>query len=140
MPQGQKWSNDTDLIGQSTELLVYATWMLDNLYVWKGKRASDTQALSWPRGSVLHRETGAAFANNIIPDFIQRATLELAIHLYETDRANAGAQSAVTSFRLGPVTVQQNGGNAPAVPLSVNQLVAGYTIRNRHRSSRLVRA
>lgn len=65
---------------------------------WCGERATDTQALSWPRTDV------DGVADDVVPEAVKRANAELAV------RASAGALLAdqgaqVKSETVGPISV-----------------------------------
>jgi hypothetical protein len=65
--------------------LMHASRTLDEWVDWKGYRATEEQNLRWPRYSVYDRD-GYSIDSDIIPNFLQDATAELALYLMQSDR------------------------------------------------------
>lgn len=84
---------------------------------WCGERATDTQALSWPR-------TGTSAASDIVPLAVQRANAELAVRASQGALlADAGAQ--VKSETVGPISVTYaDGARQQAAYAAVNAMLA----------------
>lgn len=83
------------------QMLRRATDYMEQAYAgqWKGDRATDTQALSWPRsGVVVH---GYSVASDVVPLAVQRACAELAL------RAISGDLSPDLSAQVKQETVGQ---------------------------------
>lgn len=72
--------------GERTLLLVAATRSLDVEYVWRGKRASTTQALEWPRSAVVD-QYDTLLASDEIPLRLRQATCEQAYYLTKGDKS-----------------------------------------------------
>ena len=76
--------NNAAWAGLSTDvkqgLLIQATDYLHNaaVYPWKGKPATTSQALAWPRTGVTETY-GNPVASNVVPDKVQQATADLAL-------------------------------------------------------------
>ena len=64
--------------------LLMATALLDRLCNWDGDKASDTQALRWPR-SFVYTPDGDTVDSATIPQFLKDATAEFALHLLGSD-------------------------------------------------------
>lgn len=63
-----------------TALAITATRVLDDWVDWVGSKATEAQALRWPRYGVTDRD-GYLIASDIIPVWLKNATSELAAHL-----------------------------------------------------------
>lgn len=87
---GSTWATYSTALQQ--ESLIHATRMLDDYVSWKGYKYQDTQALRWPRYSVLDVD-GYDIDYDVIPIFLQQATCELASYL----RAQKAAGSDPTA-------------------------------------------
>ena len=74
------WTSSTT----KEESLVMATRLLDSWVLWKGYRATEDQALRWPRYDVQDRD-GYTYDSDIYPQFLKDATAELALYLLQND-------------------------------------------------------
>ncbi len=77
-----------ELLDQSTReaYIIYATLQLDNEFIWRGRRATGTQALDWPRTGVYDLYD-LAIAENSLPLRLMQATCEQAYYLTKGDRS-----------------------------------------------------
>lgn len=141
IPHGLIWRENEDARDQEALLLVGATTLLDDEFAWRGERASTTQALGWPRVGIVSRDGKAPVASDVIPPFVQRATLEIALYLFDQD-ATAGASylGDVTEMTLGGVRVKSQSGGAARIPGFVRTILSGYYHRQRARSPMIIRA
>jgi hypothetical protein len=64
--------------------LMMATALLDRLCNWDGDKASDSQALRWPR-NYIYDPDGDSVDGDLIPQFLKDATAEFALHLLGDD-------------------------------------------------------
>lgn len=64
--------------------LIWATNIIDNSFEWYGYKNSSEQTLRWPRANVPDPD-GFIYSNESVPDIVQRATAELAMHLMQRD-------------------------------------------------------
>lgn len=83
--QPTAWENATDV--EKEQALRLATQYLDSHYRrrWQGYRASQTQALMWPRSNV-YRDYGYVISSTTIPVELEHATAEAAMRsISETD-------------------------------------------------------
>jgi hypothetical protein len=88
--------------------LLYATKLMDALFVWTGYAAvPSTQALLWPRVGMWYR-SGESVPSNIIPDELKDATAEFAKQLLEADRTddNPIETLGLKKLRAGPVALE----------------------------------
>lgn len=76
------WTGATEADKKSA--LVMSARMIDQTFAWQGSRASTTQALDWPRSSVVDCE-GASVLSTIIPTQIQSAQCEQSLALLSFD-------------------------------------------------------
>jgi len=76
------WDDATDNDREAG--LLMATALLDRLCNWDGDKASDTQALRWPR-SFIYTPDGNTVDSATIPQFLKDATAEFALHLLGSD-------------------------------------------------------
>lgn len=103
--------------------LVAATRQLD-LFPWIGEKATDTQALDWPR-------RGTPFGELEIPAAVKRATCRLAIWMADQQGDPASTTGAsITSFSFGSeMSVTRNPGSASRlvefIDAQIRPLLAG---------------
>jgi len=108
--------------------LVMATRLLDEQYEWSGQKATQAQALRWPRSGVNDRD-GYPIPPDVIPRDLKRATAELARYLLAGDRFEAidQAQSGIEEVAAGSVKVKFTTATQPVViPSSVGAMLAPY--------------
>lgn len=110
-----------------------ATRTIDASFDFKGRPATQSQGLKWPRSGVVvdHR----TIASNAIPRALQEATLELALALLIRDRSSdtGGAQEA-TKIGLGDGALELEFAEGtdpaakpiPIIPEIVARLLRGY--------------
>lgn len=84
--------------------LVWAAKLIDRTIKWNGSRASETQALEWPRTG-LKWSGGKDVPSDAVPNVIQEMQFELAMLLISTDRTleNEVSAQGITSIKAGPV-------------------------------------
>jgi hypothetical protein len=102
---GTTWAAATD--DQRTAAILWATQLLDRLYVWSGWTVDSVQVLQWPRWGML-RPTGWTYvAQTEIPVQLQYATAEYARQLLASDRAGDSdvETQGITSVKAGSVQV-----------------------------------
>lgn len=127
------WDNAT---GDEREFaLMWATRLLDNLCAWDGTKATDTQALRWPRDFIWDPDKDPVDSNTI-PQFLVNATCEYALHLIGTDYTQTFDPSLIgfERMKVGPLDVTmstQGGGQSKRsmIPESVWILVRQYCTR-----------
>jgi len=83
------------------KLLIMATRTLDDWYDWKGSKATDTQALRWPRYGVDDQD-GYWIDSDALPVNLKDATVELAGYLANV---NPSAEPDTKGFRRIKVDV-----------------------------------
>lgn len=108
--------------------LVMATRILDQWVDWKGNRATEDQALRWPRYDVQDRD-GYTFDSDIIPRFLKDATAELARHLLTSDTTAAPDTQGFRSLKLGEMALEVDASDRDkygALPDSVLVILEPY--------------
>lgn len=120
------YSTDWDGSANQAEALMYATRILDQMYIWKGDQAdTDTQRLAWPRTSVFTVE-GVEVTTTTIPQFLKEATAELALLLIQKDLTKEPTRG-FRRVKTGPVEVEFDPHNATrTMPRYIQQMLAPY--------------
>lgn len=99
----------TDWTGASTankqKALMMATRLLDETFDWNGQKASDTQALQWPRLGVTDRG-GWAIDGDEIPQDLIDATCELARLLIAADRTAEDDTKGFSRIKAGSLDIE----------------------------------
>lgn len=91
---------------QKESALIWATRLVDRTLRFNGAKASDTQALVWPRTGLVD-ESGVDVSSSSVPQIIKDLQVEMSLLLLSADRtaeSQAGA-AGLTSLRAGPVTL-----------------------------------
>lgn len=137
---GDAWFTQQE---QQAVALATATAMLDRTCVWRGGRASTTQALGWPRHGVYYADSlavgeagefgagvGTLIPSTLIPLWLQQATAEFAKTLLLEQRADDPATMGLTSLRIGPFSFGVGSQSSQRQPFSpvVRQLLAPYVV------------
>jgi hypothetical protein len=103
--------------------LIFATRLLDEQTAWRGYKATDTQALQWPRSGAYDRG-GYAIDSNELPGDVKKAAWLLAMALLGEDRTEdpiyGFSSIGVGSIQLGIDKTNE----APIVPKSIALMLA----------------
>lgn len=92
---------------------------------WKGERATETQALSWPRTDVC--ANGVEVASDVVPVEVQRANAELAVRASSGTPLLADQGAQVTQETVGPISVSYaEGARQNTRYAAVDGMLAGY--------------
>lgn len=102
-PVGTTWEVADD--EQKSAALLWATTLLDRLFVWRGWVANVDQRLMWPRIGLMHPNGLKALDHDSIPELIQFATAEYARQLLVSDLTGDSEVQAqgLTSLKVGPI-------------------------------------
>lgn len=92
------WANITDE-DQREALLKYASLFLDTAFDWIGYRASETQAMQWPRTHAYDGD-GVLITSYSVPDRVRKATCEQAFVLSKGDPAAPPTGAGLTDLRI----------------------------------------
>lgn len=107
--------------------LKMATRELDKMN-WLGDIVDTTtpQALRWPRSSVTDLD-GTAVSSTTIPQFLEEATIELALELLKKDRYAESDSKGIRKVQAGAVAVSfDRKDTSPRNSITVMQLISHY--------------
>lgn len=106
--------------------LVTATRLLDR-QVWQGRKASDAQALDWPRSGI------AGVDDSAVPQAVVDATCELALSILDGSsvQTNATTEEQAKRLKAGSVEIENfrlssSTDGAPRFPQIVHELVGQW--------------
>jgi hypothetical protein len=102
---GTTWATATD--PQKQAALLWATQLMDRLWIWSGYPTDAVQALQWPRGAILKPNGWEYVDIHTIPDELKKATSEFARSLLVSDRTGDSQIETlgITSLKAGPVSL-----------------------------------
>ena len=133
------WGNS--FADEKLAALVWATYLLDQQAAWSGIKATETQALRWPRRNVRDPE-GVYISASIIPQWLKNATAEYAMHLLNDDITKSSLESNINRIKVGPIEMEYEPKTMPPrrpIPSSVSDMIQFYS-GGTHRQRYLVRA
>ena len=113
-PYATAWTGDQEI------QLEYACTLLDSLVVWKGNKATTTQALEFPR--LTSTDDGTT-----IPKKIKQAQMELTLHLINNSQLIASDDFKV--IELGEVRIEPNidkNNSVFVLPPMIQALISTY--------------
>ena len=123
--------------GNKNAALVWATSLLDELVSWVGNKATEAQALRWPRELVWDEE-GYKLSTTTIPDFLKNATAEYAMHLIGSD-LTLGTNTDLVGFefmKVGPIEIKVDKfTKKPILPQSVQTMIRLYSTATKNPKS-----
>jgi hypothetical protein len=103
-----------------------ATDYIEQVYrlSWKGRRVTDTQALSWPRYEVCREDGYSYYASDAVPTEVKNACAELALKA-SADTLAPDLEQAVVREKIGPIETEYDK-NSPQFTQyrAVNNLLA----------------
>lgn len=99
---GTDWSGAST--GDKDKALAMATRLLDDNFIWNGRKFTDTQALEWPRYQMQDRN-GHFFDSTTIPARLKNATAELARWLIQGDRTAETDDLGFKRIKAGPLEI-----------------------------------
>lgn len=111
---------------QKSAAILWATKLMDLLWVWSGYPVDAIQALAWPRGAILRRNGWEYESLTAIPIEIQHATAEYARQLLESDRtADSDVETqGLTDLTVGPIRLSfKDSVYAKSVPDAVYNMI-----------------
>jgi hypothetical protein len=109
--------------------LILATAHLER-FDYLGTRVSSTQALKWPRYGVEKPDSGHYYSYldaTAIPKQVKDATCEMALSLLGSKAMDQPLSGAMSSLRIGPVSIDFKSGGW-TMPPQVNQLLRGLRV------------
>lgn len=130
---GEAWSDEAVTRDQRLRALVHATRVLDAHVDWIGERATESQALEWPRAWAPNR-SGSFYSDAEVPRQVVYAVSELARRLVTGATSLTGGSTGTENLKrlkAGPVELEfkQDAVVAAAVvPDDVLQMVRFLTL------------
>lgn len=106
--------------------LIWATTLLDKQMAWTGTKATEAQALRWPRQDVSDPD-GYSIDDDYVPTFLQRATAEYARWLSLKDRTAENPTLGFSRLEAGGLAAYiAPRDRAQVMPAFVYDLVKAY--------------
>lgn len=119
--------------------IISASRQLTTAVYWKGKRATDTQALAFPRSELV--VDGVEIADDIVPNPVKDACCEMAIQLHAKNGKVAidAAEANLSSLNVGNGAVvlsffEKLG--TTIIPDFINHMLVGYGVVKTGNSSK----
>ena len=115
-------AQDDAVLGQ---YVIYATRVLDQKTLWKGYRATSTQALEWPR-QYVYDKYGNPVAADAVPTQVKAVTCELARWLKENDPAGGQDVQHLKQITVDVIDIVfQDQTSQSSWPTLFNQIIDG---------------
>lgn len=137
LPHMDEWFTEVDI--NRAQLLTHATRMIDLHFVPKGRKANDSQALWWPQSRIYYADTTVWIPSEIIPSFVEYATLEWALALYQNPNPYAEIASGLRMLDTPSYRMEFTGDRQSIVPKIISDLLSPYCNRRLNSWVRLVR-
>jgi len=122
--------------------LVFATRLVDAEFRFKGVKASNTQALQWPRAECRDPDGDDDLASDAVPTAVVQATCEMARELLIKDRTAAHAGEGLKYQNVGSTQTGYDKTDTPPVISRIAQALLGrfgVAVKGRSGAVRLVR-
>lgn len=117
-----------DSFADQDDLLVTASQVLDWFVTWKGKRATETQRMDWPRTGT-YTDFGTEYSELVIPEKVKVAVYELALSSIESDRTADNPLMGLEMVKAGSLQLKVAGGlhnkMVGVVPEKIWRILAG---------------
>ena len=137
------WITAAALTDAPEAALVMATRLIDAQYQFGGSRASETQALQWPRVNCVDPDAaGDSVPGEVVPKAVRDATCEMARELLIADRTASPAGEGLRYANVGTTqTGYDKGDTRPVISHVAQAMLAkfGALIKSRSGAVRLVR-
>lgn len=128
MPHMDEWLTNVDI--NKAQLLVHATRLIDRHFKPAGEKAFSSQALGWPRGHVLDVGTGILLSSEVIPSFVEMATIEWAWALRENPDPYTDIGIGLKRLETPSYRMEFNGQTQQVIPRPVTMLLAPYSMKS----------
>ena len=125
IPHMEAWLHDMEV--NKPQLLVHATRLIDRYFVPVGSKTTDTQALMWPRKHVVDVGIGVEIADNVIPTFVEMATIEWASALHENPDPYAEVGHGLRRLQTPSYEMWFDGNTPSVIPRVVSMLLGPYS-------------
>jgi len=120
----ETWTTASDDTKEAA--LMWATRLLNNLINWSGYKATEGQALRWPRYLVYDLD-GYLIESTVIPDFLKSATAEYARNLIETDLTEENGLAGYKKLKIDVLELEVDKYSQSAtIPPAVWDMVKRY--------------
>lgn len=148
----------TDVTINKAQLLVHATRLLDRYFVPElnssgfladrylyhvvppdSNKAVANQALWWPQKNFYYHNTTTAIPTNIIPEFVEQATVEWAWALHENPDPFSAVVPGLRTLDTPSYRMEFTGARQQVVPSVVSDLMGPYIRRDLKSFHRLIR-
>jgi hypothetical protein len=86
-------------------LLITSSQMLDWYVNWKGDKATEAQAMQWPRTGAI-RPDGTIIDDEVLPPEIKTAVFELALTSIDADRLEDDPLAGIGQLRAGSLMIK----------------------------------
>ncbi len=90
---------------EKTAALLWATTLLDRMFVWRGWITHATQRLLWPRVGLVQVNGLYPLSEYDIPELLKYATAEFARKLLEEDRTEDSSTEEISSLKVGSINL-----------------------------------
>ena len=127
LPHASDWLTDGSI--NKAQLLVHATRLIERHYKPDGSKTSASQSLWWPQTGLYYADTSTAIPSNIIPEFVEWATLEWAWALHQTPDPYADIATGLRELDTPSFNMVFTGERQPVTPRVVAELLGPYTSR-----------
>lgn len=121
---GSIWDAAAD--ATKDKALVHATRYLDSAARWEGHRATEQQALGWPRWEAYL--DGCELRYDIVPEAVKNATCELAQLLIGADLTAEQQQDQIKKLNLGQGALEiefRDSARNRRMPIAIQELLQG---------------
>jgi len=124
------------------KLLITSSSMLDWYVSWKGTKATQDQAMDWPRVGVITSD--GPIPSDVIPAQVKVAVYELSLSSAKKDRSADGSLDGILEARAGSLLIKTDDGvynsKPSTIPQKIWKILYGLTIKGSSGVVRLVRA
>ena len=129
------WSASVD----KEAALITCTRLLDRNVKWSGVKASETQALDWPRFGMVDRD-GYYVDEDIVPEPVKQAVCELAYFMLGGDRTEENPLKGLKSVKIDTLAIEADRWDFPKViPDAVWAALGEYGLKPSSSEVRLIR-
>jgi len=131
------------LFPEKENVLMSSSQMLDWYMNWKGKKATTTQSMQFPRTGVV-RPDGTEVDSTIIPTEVKVATYELALSSLSSDRTVDSDLAGIEQIKAGSLMVKADSGDMDStakkvIPDKVKNILSDLITSGRAGVVRLIR-
>ena len=133
-----------DASEEQAAALIMGSRMLDWYLPWKGYKATESQAMQWPRTEVV-RPDGTEVNSAIIPSEVKIAVFELSLVSLSIDRVADNPLAGIEQIKAGSLMIKADNGDADStsikiIPDHVKNIVSDLYVRGTLGVVRLDRA